>query len=42
MILSCPVPLDTDWHVTFLEHFFSAQRAPGNHKFEMKMYGQKT
>ena len=40
MMLSCPVPLETDWHVSFLENFHS-QPAPGNQRSEMAMGGQK-
>ena len=40
MILSCPVPLGTDWHVSFQENFHF-HPAPGNQRFEMTMRGQK-
>ena len=40
VILSCPVPLGTDWHVSFLENFHS-HPAPGNQRFEMTMGDQK-
>ena len=36
MILSCPVPLGTDWHVSFQE-IFHFHPAPGNQRFEMTM-----
>ena len=40
MILSCPVPLGTAWHVSFLENFHS-HPATGHQRFEMTMGGQK-
>ena len=42
MILSCSVPLETDWHVSFLENVHS-HPAPGNQRFEITMgWGVKT
>ena len=40
MILSCPVFLETDWHVSFVENLYS-YLAPGNQRFEITMGGQK-
>ena len=39
MILSCPVPLETDWHISFLENI-RLHPAYGNQKFEIAMGGQ--
>ena len=40
MVLLCPVSLETNWHVSFIENFHS-HPAPGNQRFEITMGGQK-
>ena len=39
MILSCPVYMETHWHVSFFLNFHP-HPAPGNQSFEITMEGQ--